>query len=289
MHSSIRDYWVTFNAPLEGVVNWLYLDRRGWVSSGMGNKMDETAQEMSAPSPDERAASLRLANEVTWTHGDGGEVASEDDVAVGWDAVKERLDLAEQGHLAFEGISDLRLSSDQIDALVSSKLDQFEQTLLGRPEFTSFDSWPANAQLATLSMCWALGPMFRFPTFQGHAAVQNWPGCAAECEFGPHEGTINIRNALDRSHFLLAQRVVDEGLPIEQIAMDLTNVFGVQGGLIALGFKPGTQDGADGPRTRGAVSAFESSMGLAPTGSSSDPTFVSTLANELSTHGFTPL
>ena len=289
MFSSIRDYWVTFNAPLEGVVNWLYLDRRGWVSSGIGNKMDQTPQELSAPSGQERAASLRLANEVTWTHGENGPVASEDEVAAAWDAVKARLDLADDGHLAFEKLTDLRLSPDEINTLVLRKLDQMEQVLVGRPEFTSFDSWPANAQLAALSMCWALGPMFRFPSFQAHAANQNWPGCADECAFGPHEGTIIVRNALDRDHFLLAQRVTDEALPVELIALDITTVFGVQGALLALGFKTGRQDGADGPQTRASVTAFESAHGLTTNGSSSDPTFGASLAAQLSEAGFNPL
>jgi hypothetical protein len=164
-----------------------------------------------------------------------------------------------------------------------------EQFLVRRLEFASFDSWPANAQLATLSMCWTLGPTFKFPNFQRHAAQQNWPGCAEECAFGPHEGTIIVRNALDREHFLLSQRVADEGQPAELIALDITTVFGVQGALLALGFKPGRQDGADGPATRSAVSAFETAEGLTPTESSSDPGFLAALAARLSEAGFNPL
>lgn len=289
MHAQIREYWVTFNAPLEGVVNWLYCDRRGWVSTGIGNKMDETAREMSAPSEQERSASLRLANEVVWSHGDDGPVASEDDVALGWDAVKGRLDLAESGHLAYENISDLRLSSQEIDSLVLRKLDAMEAVLVGRPEFANLERWPANAQLAILSMSWALGPMFRFPRFQSHAAVEDWPGCAAECAFGPHEGTILIRNALDRDHFLLADRVTTEGLPIESIAMNLTTVFGVQGALIALGYRPGSQDGADGQQTQAAISKFEADQGLDPSGSTTDRAFVDALASRLTESGFNPL
>jgi hypothetical protein len=70
--------------------------------------------------------------------------------------VKARLDLAPQGHRAFETLTDLRLSIDEINRLVLAKLDQMEQFLVGRPEFTNFQNWPANAQLATMSMCWAI-------------------------------------------------------------------------------------------------------------------------------------
>ncbi|WP_134741735.1 peptidoglycan-binding domain-containing protein [Nocardioides sp. 503] len=287
MHPQIRDYWITFSAPLEGVVDFMYLDARGWVSTGIGNKIDETAQEMSPPSDAERSTSLRLANEVTWTAGDHD--AGEDEVAAAWDAVKARLDLAASGHRAFESLTNLRLASTEIERLVLGKLDQMEQFLVGRPEFTNFAAWPANAQLATLSMCWALGPAFRFPNFQQHVAVESWVGAAEECSFGPRVGTIVIRNALDRDHFLLADRVASEGLPIESIALDVSTVFGIQGALIALGFRPGAQDGADGPSTQGGVRSFEEANGLSPTGSSTDLTMLATLGARLDEAGFTVL
>jgi hypothetical protein len=289
VHQSIRDYWFTFTEPLEGRVDFMYLDRRGWVSTGIGNKIDETAEEMSAPTADERTRSLTLANEVTWSVGHDGPDASAEDVAAAWDTVKALLELAEVGHLAFADKTNLRLSTDEINRLVISKLEQMENHLVTRPQFTSFDAWPANAQLATLSMCWALGPAFNFPSFQSHVEVQNWPGAAEECTFGPHEGTIIVRNALDQDHFLLAQRVVDEGLPLEQIALDISTAFGVQGGLIALGYKPGRQDGDDGPSTQDAVRRFEQDNGLAETGAFDDPTTRSVLAQRLGVAGFVAL
>jgi hypothetical protein len=48
------------------------------------NKIDQTAQEMSPPTDQERASSLRHGNEVTWTTVDDRAVA-EDEVAAAWD------------------------------------------------------------------------------------------------------------------------------------------------------------------------------------------------------------
>jgi GH24 family phage-related lysozyme (muramidase) len=219
---SVRDYWITFNDPLEGRVHFMYLDQKGWVSTGIGNNIDETAAANSPPSAAERAASLAEANELRWLDEAGSEAT-------------------------------------------------------------------ANAQLATLSMCWAPGPAFQFPRFQGHVAVRDWNGAADEFHFNPDVGTIMIRNKLDRSHFLLAQAVENQGLPPQAIALDLSDVFGVQGALITLGYKPGRQDGADGPSTQGAGRAFQSDNGLDQNGAFNDPSTVSALGSQLSDRGFTVL
>jgi peptidoglycan hydrolase-like protein with peptidoglycan-binding domain len=88
---------------------------------------------------------------------------------------------------------------------------------------------------------------------------------------------------------LLAQAVTDQGLAPEAIAVDLSDVFGVQGALIALGYKPGLQDGADGPSTQGAVRAFQGDNGLDQNGAFNDPATISALGSQLSDRGFTVL
>ncbi|MGW4230424.1 peptidoglycan-binding domain-containing protein [Streptomyces sp. NPDC004980] len=286
MHQTVRDQWIAFNSPLEGRVDFMYLDQKGWVSTGIGNKIDETVRADSTPTEGERAASLALAAELAWRD-TAGNPAGPDQVAADWDAVKARLDLASQGHRAFEPLTALRLEDAEIDRHVFAKLDQMESFLLGRPEFTDFGSWPADAQLATLSMCWALGPAFRFPTLQGHVQTRNWNGAADECHFTPDEGTIRIRNKLDRAHFLLAATVDERGLPADRLAVSLADVFGVQGALLALGYSPGAQDGAEGPRTQGAVQAFQSDNGLQPTGVWNDPETVSALGARITELGRT--
>ncbi|HEX8082179.1 MAG TPA: peptidoglycan-binding protein [Jatrophihabitans sp.] len=288
MHQSVRDYWISFNDPLEGRVDFMYLDQKGWLSTGIGNKIDETPRPNSMPTSDERARSLDLANELRWLDANGSE-ATPDQVAADWDAVKARLDLAPQGHKAFKPLTSLHVEDADIDHHVLAKLDQMESYLVARGEFADFASWPANAQLATMSMCWALGPAFKFPKLQGHVAARNWNGAADECHFNPDEGTIRVRNALDRKHFQLAQVVEDQGLPFEQIALDLSDVFGVQGALLALGYRPGRQDGADGPSTQGGVRAFQTNNGLPPSGAFNDPDTLSALSGQLASLGFIAL
>lgn len=288
MHQSVRDYWISFNDPLEGRVNFMYLDVKGYVSTGIGNKIDQTARDNSAPTEQERTDSLAAANRLRWLVNDVDSEASAAEVAAEWDTVKSRLDLAPLGHGRFAPpLTRLHVDNDEIDRHVFEKLDEMESVLLGRTGFGEFASWPANAQLATLSMAWAMGPKFRFPKFQGHVGARNWVGAADECHFTPDVGTIRIRNKLDRAHFLLSRDVEDQGLPLEQIALDVSDVFGVQGALLALGFTPLSQDGVDGPRTQGKVKEFQSANGLTGNGAFDDPDTVAALAAQLSGLGFT--
>ncbi|MEU4194461.1 hypothetical protein AB0E69_21365 [Kribbella sp. NPDC026611] len=212
MWDSVRDYWVTFNEPLEGVLAFMYLDAKGLVTTGMGNLIDASHTELSEPSAEEREASHALAAELAWLRADDTP-ASYDEIVQEWDAVKSRMDLAPAGggHFA-PPVTSLHLDSGEIDRIVGEKLVQNENYLVGRAEFSDFANWPADAQLGLLSMSWALGPAFRFPKFQAFAASRDWEGAAEECTFGPHVGTINTRNALDQQAFHNATRVDAEGL-----------------------------------------------------------------------------
>lgn len=287
MHDMVLGYWAHFNDPLEGTVPFMYLDIKGWVSTGVGNKIDETERANSAATAAEREASLRLANQINWYNKNNGAPASPADVAVDWDNVKARLDLAPLGHRAFENLTQLRISSDEILGLVQRKVLEMERVLTSRAEFRDFADWPANAQLATLSMSWGMGPMFRFPTFQNLVANGRWAEAAEECRFNPDEGTIKIRNKLNRVHLYLAQAVADQNLAIERLAIRLDEVLGVQHALWMLGYNPGPQDGGDGPRTQGAVSSFQSVAGVGVNGAWHDPETQAFLAATLTDAGWT--
>ncbi|MER6789019.1 peptidoglycan-binding domain-containing protein [Streptomyces sp. NPDC000658] len=76
-------------------------------------------------------------------------------------------------------------------------------------------------------------------------------------------------------------------MPQATIALSLFDVFGVQGALLALGGKPLSQDGVDGPRTQGKAREFRSANGLAETGAFDDPDTVSVLAARLAGLAFT--
>ncbi|MFG1935156.1 peptidoglycan-binding protein [Mycobacterium sp. NPDC048908] len=286
MKNSVRNYWIEFNTPLEGRVHYMYLDWKGWVSTGVGNLIDATQQPMSAPSAAERSASLAMAGQFGWTTTDGAS-AGADLIAADWDAVKARLDLAPFGHLAFASLTHLVLSDDEIDRMIFAKVDEMERYLTSRGEFADFDNWPADAQLAVLSMSWGMGPAFNFPNFSSFVAQGDWANAAAECGFQPDQGTIKIRNMLDAQCLRNAARVCSDGYDPEQLVIDLSNVLGVQIALRHYRFDPGPTDGTGGPRTTAAVIAYQGASGVTPTGNPADIT--AELAVALTGEGFTAL
>ncbi|MFI9564377.1 hypothetical protein [Streptomyces rishiriensis] len=96
MFDSVRN-WIGFNDPLEGRVNFVYLDQKGWVSTGIGNKLDETAQADSAPTDAERERSLAEARELRWLVNDDGAEATADQVAADWDALRRQFQVPFDG------------------------------------------------------------------------------------------------------------------------------------------------------------------------------------------------
>ncbi|MEV0292033.1 hypothetical protein [Nocardia sp. NPDC050710] len=227
MKAAVREIWLPFNVPLEGRVPWMYLDARGYVSTAVGIKLDDAVRVLSPPSTAERAAALATARRLPWRHGTRGGYASDPEIDAAWDMVKSRTDLVPGGCRRFERLTDLRLTEAAIERLVFEHLDELETLLRGRMvrhssgsiimPFAAFDSWPADAQLGMLSMCWMMGPRFQFPRFQDAAFTRDWLRCAAECRVNPEIGTAVRRNDRSQELFRNAFRVEDEGLDPEML------------------------------------------------------------------------
>jgi GH24 family phage-related lysozyme (muramidase) len=166
MLTVVRDSFYDFNAPLEGAIPWMYLDILGYVTVGVGNLL-----------PDEAAA----ATLPFYQNDDPLDAASDDSKRQGWRDVHARQDLAKRGHPPFAAVCGLRLSDSDIRSLVDGKLMQNEQTL--KASFPQFEDWPADAQLALLSMSWGLGPGLAagWPKFTAACRVKDFAAAAAEC------------------------------------------------------------------------------------------------------------
>ena len=179
MRDVVRDAFVKFTAPMEGVVPWMYLDVKGLVTVAIGNLIDPIQYAMPLP--------------FKWQD---GRDASRDEIAAEWLRVKNDPNLAKWGHRAAQGITKLRLDDEGIDLVVSRKLAQNVDHL--RRRFLEWDQWPACAQLATLSMAWACGPAFHFPMLAAVLNAQDFAEAAKQCHINEtgNPGIIprNIRN-----------------------------------------------------------------------------------------------
>lgn len=173
----------------------MYLDVLGLVTTGMGNLIDPMSTALGLPWVDE-----------TGTQG------SQNDIAAEWQAVKSNGALAHQGAQAAKAVTRLRLGDADIQALVLDKLDRNEGILKSYAAFANFDNWPADAQLALLSMAWAMGPGFGpgFPHFAQAVSANDFATAAGDCEMNAsgNPGLVR-RNAANRQAFLYAATATD--------------------------------------------------------------------------------
>ncbi len=194
IRDSVRDAFVSFTSPLEGIVPWLYLDIKGLVTVAIGNLVDPVGYALDLPfvRPD-------------------GEPASQDQIRAAWQAVKSHTELAQQGYRAAARWTTLRLTDDGIQRVVMAKLDQMAGVLWKR--FPGLPEWPADAQLATLSMAWACGPAFHFLLLAAALEAQDFQAAAANCTINA-AGNPGIvpRNIANRELYMSAARVVENGM-----------------------------------------------------------------------------
>jgi len=193
MYQAVSDHWIHVNAPLEGVLPFMYLDSKGYVTTGMGNLIDSPEAAMALP----------------W-HTSSGARASNAEIREAWERVKLRSDLAPTGGGSFAGVTSLRLSERDINETVKAKLEEIERDLLGA--YPTLDNWPADAQMGVLSMAWAMGAGFpkRFPKFS-HAVNALLP----DFELAAVESRMVDpipRNAVNRTLFENAAYVLQRNL-----------------------------------------------------------------------------
>lgn len=198
MHPSVRAAWVDYNKNLEGILPGPYCDIDGWVTVGMGNKIDPVEDALGLP----------------WYLLPSRRAATNDEVLAAWHAVKNDPECARRGWTYALNLpaNNIRLHPDAIDALIESTLDMHDVLL--RKRFASFEDWPADAQLAAHSMVWAMGfgkLVSKFPKCCRALSRGDFAGAAAECKMVPEAGTLITRNALNKQLLLNAAECVAAG------------------------------------------------------------------------------
>lgn len=200
MRTAVKNTFVAFTVKFEGKLPCLYLDVKGFVTTGIGDLVDPIQAALSLP----------------WKRPDGTP-ASQNEIAAEWGYVKSRTDLAKKGGGAFLAVTKLRLDDAGIAALVLSKLQANEALL--KTYYPSYETWPADAQLGLHSMAWAMGPAFHFPLFR--AAVNktkpDFAAAAVQCFINDPGNPIGGRNAANKLLFNNADVAQRWGLDYEQL------------------------------------------------------------------------
>jgi GH24 family phage-related lysozyme (muramidase) len=182
----IRSNWLAFSTCFEGVSPHLYLDIRGLVTVAIGALVD---------SPSAAAA-------LTGWDNPGGVVAD-------WHRVKAMP--AGLVWTRYAAPSSPRLTPEGVEAVTLERLE-LAAAVLART-FPDFPSWPWQAQAATLSMAWAMGPGFAssWPRWAAFARARDWRSCASDCEIRWQDNVgVRPRNWANAALFLLAAGATDE-------------------------------------------------------------------------------
>lgn len=200
MRDVVRRYWMAFNAPWEGVIPYMYADVRGLVTCAIGILIDPVSYALPLPW-------VRLAD---------GRAASASEIIADWQRVKNDASMARLGHRAAERVTSLRLTPEGVERVVLAKLDQVDAQLSQR--WQEYPTWCADAQLAVLSMAWAMGAGFDFPRFDAAIRRALWLVCAQECTISERGNPgVAPRNARNRLLFGAAHRVQQGGLDPDQL------------------------------------------------------------------------
>lgn len=193
MHPSVREAWIDYNKHLEGILLGPYADADGWVTIGMGNKIDPVTDALGLP--------FYLLP--------SGRLATNDEIIKAWHVVKDDPKCATRGHtyaLALP-LNNIRLHEDAVQLLINATLTAHDVALKKR--FKGFEEWPADAQLAAHSMCWAMGfgrLVSEFPKCSKFLDKKDFAGAATECRMTggggkPAKGTLITRNSLNFTLF----------------------------------------------------------------------------------------
>lgn len=190
MYQSVHDAFIRFTAQLEGETTWMYQDIKGLVTTGYGNLID----------------TVEDAQILKWYHKDGTQ-ASNWEVSAQWHNVKAIKGHTNAPFTYWRDHSSINLSVDELNAFAYAVLLRFELALKSRPEFRLYSTWPADAQLAVLSMAWAMGPdkFSQFVKFRLALDSMDWVRAANECKMDDthNPGLVN-RNKANYQMFMNA-------------------------------------------------------------------------------------
>lgn len=194
MRSVVESVFRQFTKDFEGDTTWMYLDREGIVTTGDGNALF---------TPDAAAA-------LPWQNADGSS-ASKSDIIDAWHTVHTSgIPFEDEGGGSkdFQNLTTIRLTPAGVRQIVDRKLAENENDLI--KQYPAFNSWPAYAQLALLSMAWAMGSNIAkgYPKFTAalNATPPNFDAAANESNM---KGVgIDKRNAENKIMFQNAQKIL---------------------------------------------------------------------------------
>jgi hypothetical protein len=205
MHPQASAKLSGFLKDYEGKVGFMYLDKKGLVTVGIGHLID----------PISYASGIKF--QFKGQPGSDGSGAFQAE----WQMVKSRKDLIDKGAAAFDAITKLELSDAGIEALVVKAAKGIEHYIRTNPSalkfYADYDKWPADAQLGFMGVAWGGIPLpqFGWHKFPEACRKQDWATAAKECKI-----TSPIaagRNEAHQKMFNNAAQVLANGSDIREL------------------------------------------------------------------------
>jgi len=208
MYSTVSAIIRKFLSLYEGEVREMYLDNRGFVTTGVGNLLPSSA----------------AANRFQWEPIGGGGAVAAPDVAAEFDRVasaetKTKIPgWATMGGGNFIaaakklGIVTLRLTTESYAKIFTETLAGLESTMKGTPGFEDYETYPADAQMGVLSVIWANGAGgFVGPQREDRRLHKTWPKFTDACK---RRAWLEIA---DRGHYKWRNINCDRDAATEQV------------------------------------------------------------------------
>ena len=189
MWPATREAFYGLTVPLEDDIPHMYRDRLGYVTWGIGIKDD--------PGPTTKTT------RQPWVKCNGY-LATDAEVTAEWKRIKAGPLYADNS----AKIATMHLPKDARDGAFWDVADGMERSL--QTQFPAWVAWPADAQLAVMSMAWNFGPNLTggWPTLSAHLSDRDWEFAALNCE--PGAGP-NARSRQNKVMFFQAARAAYAG------------------------------------------------------------------------------
>lgn len=212
MRQSVRDIFFDFSAQREGFTPFMYCDTLNLVTTGIGNLVDASGRNTFDISAGAMAPAMNLPWKFKapgWTSKNplAADTASQADIREAWIRTKlkeqEVPEFNKGGGFKYAGLTPLTLDMAGLKALFEKTLTRFDGTLAGR--YRGYETYPADAQLAMLSMAWAMGPAFNFPQFKAAMEARDFEKAAELSFFKGGGGTPEKRSGRNGENQIMLQ------------------------------------------------------------------------------------
>lgn len=141
MRQSVRDIFLEFSTRYTACVPWMYLDSQGMVRTAIHCSLEPIDNAFALP----------------WVSKDDGRKSELNEVSADWVRVKKQRNLVHLGPNRARFIAQLELTKDGIELATNRQLDAYLREIVTVFPTEAWESYPANVQLAIMSMVWMLG------------------------------------------------------------------------------------------------------------------------------------